>query len=516
MKLLPTLCAAFGFALAAVAAHAQTLELKAGNFNSTWIAPATAPVGSNQASLPATPNSNFQGMSAVSGASGPISTDASYGDRYPSNPANTIVLEKSTMGGAFASSPPAYFMGDEITPPLTNAGGQDLPGATPEEKLAAARLYWRPQPVLPGENLPLIGGILLPLGNVRVTAARTDSTGVTYSSAPAPSGLAVGATLLGQPITKITPTAITLAGNANETITGNSDRPITPATSFYYSRHADKVFAGQPGQVTITWVTKELNLSRTENFVVAASTRRPVRTIYWTEGSFDGPKVQIADARITTVNPVYYSNVPKAVPEEVAIPGYTPIIPNLNTLFFDKFNGIGQLHAHNVEGRILIEYLGNIRLGDAHESLGIDVVEIKRAPDLNLVSQNLGTELKPRVPLQDGDEWLVAPPHGPTARWPISPSARPVPPTTPTTGSLFPRMLITRSSFTGWRPFRRISASGGRSSKPATGSAGRRISPTMPTIPWMHPAALRPRVLPFRGERCRRLYIRTIPLRQRR
>ena len=57
----------------------------------------------------------------------------------------------------------------------------------------------------------------------------------------------------------------------------------------------------------------------------------PVRTIYWTEGSFDGPLVQITDGRITTANPVFNPVVPKAVAQEVIVPGYTPSTANFST-----------------------------------------------------------------------------------------------------------------------------------------------------------------------------------------
>jgi hypothetical protein len=416
MKLLRTFLFALGCPFFVLSGQAQVLELTPGNFNSIYIAPAAAPTGSNQAALPATANSNFRGMGAVAGSNGPVSTSAVHGDRYPSNPANTIVFPRTTLGGIFGASPPLYFMGDEITPPLTNITGGDLvPGGTEEAKLTAARLYWRAQPVLPGENFPLAGGILIPLGSVRVIQADVSSTTVTVSLSPSPSGLVEGATLLGQPIAKISGATVTLAGKPNETITSSADRPITPAMPFYYSRHADKVFASQPGQVDIRWVRTGLNGVKTESFVVSGSTRRPVRKIYWTEGSFDGPKVQITDSRISSINPVFYRAVPKAVAEEVNIPGYLPLTPNLTTLSFDKFNGTGQLHAYNVEGRILIEYLGNVRLGDIYESLGTDVVELQRAPDVYQVEQNLGTQMVPRLPAVDGDELLLASPVQSTA-----------------------------------------------------------------------------------------------------
>ncbi len=424
---------ALGFLLpAAMSALAQTGEVKPGNLNSLFIAPATVPSGSNQVAEPATPNTNFQGVGKASGSAGPIDTtpdvpddnaaiSSVYADRYPSNPANTIVLRRSTSGGAFSAGAAKYFMGDEITPPLVRVDNTSM-------TLTEARAYWREKPILPGENIAGLG-TLFPLENTTVTSAPAagslDKRTVSISTRPA--SLVEGATLLGQPVTIVSgtgPWTVTLAGDASETITANSVRPVTPATPYYYSPHADRVFASQPGQVTITWVVRALpgsptpaNSTRGESFVVSGNTRMPIRTIYWSEGSFDGPKVQIADARITTVNPVYYGTVPKAVPAEVSIPGFTPLTPNLKTLYFDKFNGTGQLRAYNVEGRILIEYLGNVRQGnDTYESLGIDVVELKREPDLYRVAQNLGTELRPRVPAEDGDEQLTASPVPNTAQ----------------------------------------------------------------------------------------------------
>jgi hypothetical protein len=224
----------------------------------------------------------------------------------------------------------------------------------------------------------------------------------------------VGATLLGEPITRITggnPLTVTLAGNANENITTNSPRQVVPATAYYYSPHAEKVYASQSGQVEIKWVRRtNQGPVKTENLVVSASTELRLRTIYWTEASFDGPPVQITDARITTVNMVYNPAVPKAVPQEVSIPGYIPLTPDLSTLSFDKINGTGSLHAYNVEGRILIEYLGNVRQGSVYESLGIDLVEIVREPRVYHVTQHLGTELIPRTPADPGDALLTASP----------------------------------------------------------------------------------------------------------
>ena len=40
-----------------------------------------------------------------------------------------------------------------------------------------------------------------------------------------------------------------------QTITAPTDIDYLPYRPFYYSPHADRVFASQPGRVTITWVS---------------------------------------------------------------------------------------------------------------------------------------------------------------------------------------------------------------------------------------------------------------------
>lgn len=138
---------------------------------------------------------------------------------------------------------------------------------------------------------------VLPMASVNVTQAATNSRIVTIAAAPPPPlELVVGATLLGQPISDITGTAVTLAGNANANINSSTPSTLTPATSYYYSVHAEKVFASQPGRVAITWVSNAVDANgvyqiKSEDFAVSSTTGAdlPVRTIYWTEGRFDGP-----------------------------------------------------------------------------------------------------------------------------------------------------------------------------------------------------------------------------------
>jgi hypothetical protein len=367
-------------------------ELKPGTNN--LIFPAAPPFVANP---PAT-NGQFSSVGVLSTSAGPISSNATIANRYPSNEAKTIVLVSASVGSPFAAGVPRYSLGDQITPPLVKADG-----VTP-----ADANYWRAQPVYPGENIAGVG-IPIPLGSVVVTNASVNSNTVTVSSTPPE--LIIGATLLGQPVTRIVGTTVTIAGNASTNVTSPTTFSITPASSYYYSPHAEKVFAHQPGRVEIKWISRLPEGAsygiRDEIFGVSPNSNRPIRSIFWTEGNFDGPKVQITDGRITTVNPVYNNIVPKAVAQEVAIPGYSPTTPNLDTLVFSKFNGVGQLKAYNVEGRILIEYLGDTRIaGGIHDFVGIEVVEIKRIAPVSYTSINLGQE----IVSSDGDTQLIASP----------------------------------------------------------------------------------------------------------
>lgn len=341
----------------------------------------------------------FASVGELAGVAGARNTDSTYANRYAATPDKSMVLAQASIGGVFASGLPRYNLGDVISVPLTKA---DLTTPAPAG-------YWRIKPVQPGEAFTG-PGTPIPLGTINVLTATTTGTAVTVANVP--TALVVGATLLGQPITKIVGTSVTLAGNANANISSSTASAITPTSTFYYSPHSEKVYASQSGRVSVIWVSVLPNGSgnyevMTDTFAVSSTTTRSVRTIYWSEGIFDGPKVQVNDTRITTISPAYNSFVPKAVADEVSIPGYTPTTPNLTTLSFDRFTGVGLLHAYNVEGRILIEYLGNVRLaGNIYESLGTDIVNLVRVPPVSNPTVNLGQEITPH----DGDANLTPSP----------------------------------------------------------------------------------------------------------
>jgi hypothetical protein len=352
---------------------------------------------SNTVALPATTGSNNQGMGQSGGSSRASTTTAPY---YPSNTTRdlstaagtTLVLRSSTFGGVFASGLPRYMMGDEITVPLTRA---DLTTVAPAG-------YWRPMPVQPGEGFLTAGTvptITIPTSTVNVTSSGTDSRLVAVASVPV--ALVKGASLLGQPIIDITGTTVTLADFANTNITGSVASTITPALNYYYSPHAEKCFASQPGQVSVSWVSNVASGGfyeiMTEVFAVSSTTSKPIRTIYWNQRGFDAPPVTITDPNIMAVNPVYNLFVPKAVTNEVVSPGDSPSAPPIySTLKFTKVGATAQLSAYNVEGRVFVEYLGKARVGNTVLTyIGSDIVEIIRQADTSYTSVSLGKEILP-------------------------------------------------------------------------------------------------------------------------
>ena len=358
--LLPLLALSF----MAVSAHAQ-LELAAPKrFNP--LQEGTLPYGVTD---PATPG-QFSSVGVTAGGAGP---GEELGDAFPPEglyydtqgqvvPELTLQLRRARVGNTFATGVPRYYLGDEITAPLIDADNNP-----------ASEFYWRKMPIRPGESFVNSNG-----------APLTDFLG--------------------------------------EAMPGTADTPL-PALgvgeyeSFYYSPHADRVFASQSGAVEIWWVSAAQVAGewqfRKETFNTSGATVAPVRKIYWTEKAFDGPHVTIPSGRIEVVNAVYNEKFPPFVETEYEQLGAL-INPDpsaqpaeeLRTLWFDKLNGNGQLSAYNLEGRIFVEYLGAEISPGKLEFLGADVVEVVKATRSITNVIELGQEVRPREP----DEDLVAAP----------------------------------------------------------------------------------------------------------
>ena len=271
--------------------------------------------------------------------------------------ASTLSIRTGRVGYAFASGVPRYYLGEEITPPLTKA-----------DNTAAPVSYWRAQPVRPGETFVNPNG-----------AALTDVNGAQLPNTTGASG---------------TPLPVLAAGQYE---------------SFYYSPHAERVFASESGSVEIWWVSFSPEGTgngawkfRKETFNVSGDTNGPVRKIYWTEGSFDGPRVVIPVGRIQAANPVYTSKFPSTVDVAYRPPEYVEN-PDPNsqgaeerrTLWFEKLAGTSLLSAYNIEGRILVEYLGAEVSPGKKEFIGADVVEVVKSISPVRTETKLGNQVLP-------------------------------------------------------------------------------------------------------------------------
>jgi hypothetical protein len=194
---------------------------------------------------------------------------------------------------------------------------------------------------------------------------------------------------------------------------------------YYWSPHSRRAYAIQTGPIQVTWRRAQpytgevpapegdLDLHEvggatyaiyTQRYVVSGTAVKTPRKMYWTEKEFRflGRPVIIPSARIGGVNIVYNSNFPRTVPQEYRGPGYTSPteggtnqpLAELRTLWYDQSQGV--LYAHNHEGRVFVELLGDARPdGLTRESLGFEIVDVFKQPEPMDVTVHLGERIRP-------------------------------------------------------------------------------------------------------------------------
>ncbi len=200
-------------------------------------------------------------------------------------------------------------------------------------------------------------------------------------------------------------------------------------SGYYWSPHAQLVYAIQPGPVQITWVkaspynatpsytnvngtvsfrTNGANifLLYTEKYVVSGSAIKPPRKMYWTEKSFQniGRPVRVPTARVGAVNIVYNNSFPRTVDAEFDGVGNTSptegsnnnTLKELRTLWFDQ--QVGNIYAYNAEGRVFVELLGDLRQdGQTYQQLGTEIVDVSKQAIPEDVTIELGERIVPPV-----------------------------------------------------------------------------------------------------------------------
>jgi hypothetical protein len=440
--------------LAGLDCRAQ-FELKRGSLNQLYVAAASVPgVGSPSITTP-----QFKAVQATSAASSARAVSGAQSAQYPSSiyrtsypsgaPTGTaMVLVRSSFGNAFASGVPKYLFADVIFPPLAREGGSTT----------AEVGYWRPWPVQPGETFSQPGSSAVGTP-VRFASIRIDVGGSGYTSAPVVTitggggvGAAATAVVSGGAVTAVNLTApgygftgipvVSIAAPASgtrATATAITEEyaPSSTSASVYYSPHAGKVFASQAGRVSVTWVTSAPQtvpgssevryLFRQEIFNVSSASSVPTRRMYWTEKEYTAPPVRLPAQGVQAVSPVFNSNFPFLVGADFSFgyldPNTGQLVVNTaaasqerRTLWYQNNSGIAELRAYNVEGRILIEYLGPLLPGESikREYLGADVVDVLRVMPTSVASTDIGEKVRPLTasggaPSQTSEQWRASP-----------------------------------------------------------------------------------------------------------
>ena len=166
---------------------------------------------------------------------------------------------------------------------------------------------------------------------------------------------------------------------------------------FYWSPHAEKVFATEPGVIEVQWKERLTGNVFTQTYTISGSPVKSSKTIYWTERSFNGPLVKVPDSRVSEVNILFSDQFPEFVdfpqafdfdptnPPDLMPPVITPENPLdppgtqqllTKTLWHDELDDA--IHAYNIEGRVFVELLGDLREPDRiyREHLGFEIVDV--------------------------------------------------------------------------------------------------------------------------------------------
>ncbi len=130
--------------------------------------------------------------------------------------------------------------------------------------------------------------------------------------------------------------------------------------------------------------------------VVSTAARLPVRRIFWTEQGFQGPPVSVPKGEIQQVRVAYSDTFPDLVPDgsQFVPPGAanspTPI--TRRTLWYEN----DALRAYNLEGRVILEFLGEVRTSAGlRRQVGIEVVDVIQEAFPGLVDVPIGERLYP-------------------------------------------------------------------------------------------------------------------------
>ena len=168
---------------------------------------------------------------------------------------------------------------------------------------------------------------------------------------------------------------------------------------YYWSKHAQKVYATQSGPVDIIWRKSTSPTTRlTNSYVISSSPVKTPRKIYWTEQDFRslGKPVNVPPGRVRDVHIVYSPNFPENVHTNDAVISKAHIKDSfleVRTLWYNP--SFGQILAYNKEGRTFVELLGDsiAGQGDRRQHLSFEIVDVIQQPNPFDVTTDLGEVL---------------------------------------------------------------------------------------------------------------------------
>jgi len=297
---------------------------------------------------------------------------------FPTN--GTLRLTRSYLGYGFTGNIPRYLIGDVIAYPLVKFDDEG------ERKVPLRR-----KPLESGEG----GFLYLNPGDDLTSTPQTFSNNLLiahYHWSPH-AELQVG---------------VSEDGEEEELLPPLPMNPETLRSGF--------VYASRPGTQVLFWRTENpLKLDAQQRPIygvvrtdaqVASGASKPPRRIFWTENGFNGPAVPVPLGEIQQVHVAYTEQFPQTVAEaDRFIPeGSNGDDPTLaipitrNTLWFNSLSK--SLNAYNLEGRVLVEFLGETRDRDGlvRRQVGIEIVDVIREPAARNVDVPVGERLYPLVP----------------------------------------------------------------------------------------------------------------------
>ncbi len=200
--------------------------------------------------------------------------------------------------------------------------------------------------------------------------------------------------------------------------------------AYYWSPHAEKVYASQAGFLSVTWQkaqpsvptvllpnvsTQNINgfiyTLLTKEEVTSPSPAKKTRRMYWTEGPFTqiGRPISIPNDRIKDIKIVYNDQFPQFTPLTQSGSNVLRLewpfdgtqagpLAITNTLWYDRT--LNTLRAYNISDSLLfLELLGDKRGQsggqDIHQQLGFEIVQLLQRPTAVDVTTELGEQLTP-------------------------------------------------------------------------------------------------------------------------